>query len=171
MPDMEFDVRIAGEALDSIEAQRLIELLNAELLARYPEEGATHFDLTAEEVSPGRGAFLLACRGDEAVGCGAVRLIDESTAELKRMFIIPLARGRGLSKRLLEALEAKAMSLGATKVVLETGERQLEALGLYTSAGYQPIEAFGAYVDSPLSICMAKTLPHKGCRFDIGVEI
>jgi GNAT superfamily N-acetyltransferase len=74
------------------------------------------------------------------------------------MFVRRAVRGRGLSRLLLDAIEQRARLLGAHRLVLETGVRQTEAVGLYRSAGYTEIERFGEYADSPLSLCMAKTL-------------
>jgi GNAT superfamily N-acetyltransferase len=93
-----------------------------------------------------------------AVGCGAVRLLGDGAAEIKRMFVRPDARGRGISRRILEALEGEARAMGAVRVLLETGERQPAALGLYESAGYVRVKAFGEYVGDPFSLCMAKEL-------------
>ena len=68
------------------------------------------------------------------------------------------ARGAGLGRRILDALSAEARALGATRVVLETGARQHVAIGLYERAGFVRVAAFGEYVGSPLSVCMAKDL-------------
>lgn len=144
--------------LEAPAARALIAALNAELLLRYPEEGATHFDLAAEEVAPGRGAFVVAWRDDRAVGCGAVRRLEADVAEIKRMFVAETARRAGIAGRILARLEDEARALGITRLVLETGERQPEALALYRRAGFVEIPRFGAYVDSALSLCMAKTL-------------
>jgi GNAT superfamily N-acetyltransferase len=151
-------VRIERRDLTSADAQALIAALNAELSARYPEPGANHFRLDPNEVAPGRGAFLVAYRGDEAVGCGAVRLIGDGDAEIKRMLVVEAARGLGFGRRLAEALEEAARELGATRLVLETGIRQPEAIGLYESTGFEHIEPFGEYVGSAFSVCMAKAL-------------
>jgi GNAT superfamily N-acetyltransferase len=151
-------VRIEPRDLGSPDADRLIAALNAELTERYPEEGANHFRLDAEEVAPGRGAFLVAHHGESAVGCGAVRLISQAEAEVKRMYVDDAARGMGVGRALLRALEDEARALGATRLVLETGVRQPEAIGLYESAGFERIEAFGEYVGSEFSVCMAKSL-------------
>lgn len=139
-------------------AQDLIRSLNAELSATYPEQGATHFRLDPEEVADGQGAFLVATAVDKPVGCGAVRRIDARTGEIKRMYVAPDERGKGLSRLLLKALEAEARALGLSRLVLETGVRQLAALALYEKAGFSRIEPFGEYVESPLSVCMAKDL-------------
>jgi putative acetyltransferase len=121
--------------------------------------GATHFRLDPDEVSPGRGAFLMAFVGVEPVGCGAVRLLNAFDAEVKRMYVKPEARRRGVAKCLLAALEAEAVGLGATRLLLETGVRQQEAIGLYRGAGFTGIEPFGEYLDSALSICRQRNSP------------
>jgi putative acetyltransferase len=140
------------------EARALIEALNTELSSRYHEPGATHFRLDAEEVVEGRGAFLIASVAGEPVGCGAVRRIEERTAEIKRMYVNPAERGRGVGRALLAALETEARGLGMARLVLETGLRQPEAIALYERGGFSRIAPFGEYVGSPLSVCMAKDL-------------
>jgi putative acetyltransferase len=92
------------------------------------------------------------------VTCGAIRCIAVGIAEVKRMYVVPAARGRGFSRVLLSALEETARELGMRRLVLETGPRQAEALGLYKRAGYAPIPKFGEYVASELSLCMGKDL-------------
>jgi len=155
------DCEIRRENLLSPVANSLIQSLNAELSQRYPEEGANHFRLDPEEVAEGRGAFYVAYRDGQPVGCGAVRLLDASTAEIKRMYVMPAARGRGIGWALLDSLESDARRLGARLLVLETGERQAEALALYARAGFFRIPAFGEYMGSPLSVCMVKTLQNQ----------
>jgi putative acetyltransferase len=149
---------IQGCGLLSREAQSLIAALNAELARTYPEEGATHFRLDADEVADGRGAFLVAFRRGAPTGCGAVRRLDDRTGELKRMYVSPEARGGGVGRALLAALEEEARSLGLGRVVLETGVRQDRAIRLYERAGYSRIPPFGEYVGSPLSVCMGKDI-------------
>jgi putative acetyltransferase len=152
----EIDVR--REDILSPVVQRLIAALNAELEARYPEEGANHFRLDPEEVTDGRGAFLVAYIDGQPVGCGAVRRIDPAVAEIKRMYVAPEARGRGVGRQVLLKLEAEARRLGATRLVLETGPRQPEALALYSRAGFVQVPNFGEYVGCDFSVCMAKEL-------------
>jgi putative acetyltransferase len=89
------DIRIEHRDLTSPDAQRLIAALNAELAARYPEPGANHFRLDPDEVAPGRGALLVAYVDDHPVGCGAVRLLADGDAEVKRMYVVDAARGLG----------------------------------------------------------------------------
>jgi GNAT superfamily N-acetyltransferase len=139
-------------------ARELITALNAELSSQYPEEGATHFRLDPEEVAEGNGAFLVVFCDGKPIGCGAVRRIEERSGELKRMYVCPEARGLGVGKALLEALETEARSLGLTRLLLETGTRQTGAMGLYRQAGFSNIAPYGEYINSPLSICLAKEL-------------
>jgi GNAT superfamily N-acetyltransferase len=134
--------------------------LNAELSGAYPEPGATHFRLDPDEVAQGRGVFLVIYQDDVPLGCGALRIIDPQTAELKRMYVSPAARGRGLGRRLVAALEHEARALGVRRLVLETGVRQEAALALYRATGFRPIPLFGEYRRSPeTSICLGKELP------------
>jgi putative acetyltransferase len=149
---------LCREDLATPSAQRLISALNAELSLRYPEQGANHFRLEQHEVAPGQGAFLVAYSHGEPVACGAIRLLEAATFEIKRMFVVPEVRGRGVSRLILNALEAEAKRLGANRLVLETGTRQLAAISLYRSAGFEPVLRFGEYVGKPLSLCMAKEL-------------
>ena len=107
---------------------------------------------------PPDGAFLAARIDGRAVGCGGVCRFDETRAELKRMYVEPGSRGLGIGRRLLAALEDEARSLGYVAVVLETGDRQPEALGLYTSSGYQRIPCYEPYASRELSLCFEKAL-------------
>jgi len=150
-------IRVVHTALTDEVSRALIEALNAELSAMYPEPGANHFKLDPEQTARGRGAFLVVYRGDVAVGCGAVRLIDADTGELKRMYVAPAERGRGLGRLLVAELEAEARALGVRRLVLETGTRQEAALALYRAAGFIPIPLYGEYCLSPeTSVCLGK---------------
>jgi GNAT superfamily N-acetyltransferase len=147
----------AGD-IHSAVARTLITALNTELSRLYPEPGANHFRLDAEEVAPGRGAFLVAYLQDKPVGCGAIRRIEDGVGELKRMYVDVAARGRGVGRAILAALETEARQLGLRRVVLETGVRQAAALALYRNAGFHEFRAFGEYADEPLSVFLAKEL-------------
>ena len=106
------------------------------------------------------GVFLVV-RGAEgaAVACGGILRFDTERAELKRMYVLPAARGRGLGRRILVELESVARRLGYTAVVLETGDRQPAALGLYESSGYERIPCYPPYDSRALSLCFEKRLP------------
>ena len=150
---------VRRESIESRDAYELIMALNAELAHRYPEPGANHFRLDADEVLPGRGAFVIARSERTPVGCGAIRRMDAATAEIKRMYVVPKHRGLGVGHAILQKLETVARELGVTRIVLETGERQPESVLLYQRFGFVRIPLFGEYVSSPLSVCMEKTLP------------
>ena len=156
VPLVEEPVTIEPCSLGSVEARALIAALNAELSQRYPDPVDSFFSLGEDEVSAGRGAFLVARANGKPVGCGAVRKLDEATAELKRMYVVPAARGRRLGGRILAALELETRRLGVTRLVLETGRNQPEAVALYLRAGYREIPCFGQYVGSTQSLCFEK---------------
>jgi putative acetyltransferase len=112
----------------------------------------------ARTFEPPDGVFLAVRVDGRAVACGGICRFDETRAELKRMYVEPDARGRGLGRRVLEALEDEARRLGYDAVVLETGERNREALGLYGSVGYRPIPCYGPYAQQATSRCYEKAL-------------
>lgn len=152
-------IDIRRSTLASPDAARLIAALNAELTITFPEPGATHFSLGDAQVVAGEGAFLIACLNDVAVACGAVRRLDETTAEIKRLYVDPSVRGRGIGRALVEALESEARLVGVTNIALETGTRLAPALKLYEAMGYTHIPLFGEYLSSPnTSLCFGKSL-------------
>ena len=152
-------IDIRRSTLASQDATRLIAALNAELMITFPEPGATHFSLGDAQVVAGEGAFLIAYLNDVAVGCGAVRRLDDTTAEIKRMYVDPFVRGRGIGRALVEALEREALLVGVTNVVLETGTRLASAIKLYEAMGYAHIPLFGEYLSSPnTSLFFGKSL-------------
>ncbi len=139
-------MRVVPAAWDDVDVQCLAAAQQAELRARYDGGGEPGTPPSAADIS----VVLLARDGDGSVlGCGALRALGDGVAELKRMYVVPSARGRGVSKALLAALEGEALRRRWTTLRLETGSRQPEALGLYAGAGYRPIPAFGAYVGGP----------------------
>jgi len=152
------ELTLEREDLTSVTACALIGALNHELSERYPEDGANHFRLEPDEVAEGLGLFLVARSAGRAIACGALRMLDSRCAEIKRMYVVPEFRGRGVARRVLARLEAESARLGASRLVLETGARQPESLALYGRAGFVRIPAFGEYLDSPLSVCLAKQL-------------
>jgi GNAT superfamily N-acetyltransferase len=151
-------VEISRERYGSAVARPLTDALKAELLAR--NDGVDGFgdEPPPSDFEPPAGAFLVAAHDGRPIGCGGVCRYDDETAELRRMYVAPEARGNGVSRRVLTALEAEARSLGYRALRLETGDRQHEAIGLYTSAGFSRIPAYGPYVDDPRSICFEKEL-------------
>jgi GNAT superfamily N-acetyltransferase len=107
----------------------------------------------AEDFLPPGGTFLLARLDGRPCGCGGLSRFDDATAEVRRMYVVPEARGRGVAKALVAWLLQAASDAGYSRVRLETGNRQHEALGLYRSAGFRPIPCWGPYADDPKSRC------------------
>jgi putative acetyltransferase len=151
-------ITIAAEDIESPDAQRLIEALDAHLASRYPPEQRFGPNLKPAQLAAGLGIFLVARVDGRAVGCGAVRLLDPATVEVKRMYVEPDLRGRGVAREILTHLEAAGRVLGATRAVLETGVHQDEAIGLYRTAGYVQVACWGEYASSPTSVCFEKTI-------------
>ena len=92
------------------------------------------------------------------VGCGCYKRFDDTTVEMKRMFVLPEIRGKQLAARMLQELETWAIEEGNIAAVLETGHRQAEAVRLYTIAGYSLIQNYGQYIGMDESICFRKEL-------------
>jgi GNAT superfamily N-acetyltransferase len=125
------------------DVQRLAADQQAGLRARYDGQGEPGTPPSAADIS-----LVLVARDDDgvALGCGALRALSDDVAEVKRMYVVPSARGRGIARAVLTGLEDAARDRGWTTLRLETGPQQPEAIGLYTRAGYRPIAAFGRYV-------------------------
>ncbi|MGW3634748.1 GNAT family N-acetyltransferase [Streptomyces sp. NPDC005122] len=148
------------------DALKLNDQVQAEYAERYGDEGDVT-PLDASMFRPPLGLYLLAYdERDHPVATGGWRTQDDNDegyadgdAELKRMYVVPEARGLGLARRILAALEDDARASGRTRMVLETGAKQPEAVALYTSSGYAPCVKFGYYRFHDLSMCFAKPLP------------
>ncbi len=151
-------ITIAAEPFDSADARRLVAALDAHLASRYEPEQRFGPNLKPTQLASGLGTFLVARVDGRAVGCGAVRLLDPATVEVKRMYVEPEQRGQGVAKEILKHLEDAGRELGAKRSVLETGVFQDEAIGLYLWAGYTQVDCWGEYRSSPTSVCYEKTI-------------
>jgi putative acetyltransferase len=140
---------------DSADAVDLMAALDDELRERYP--GAIIAGLLPEDVTD-RFVFLVARVGNRPAGCGAVRELEPTIGEIKRMFVRLEYRGQGIGRAILAALESRAAELGYSMLRIETGSGQPEAVGLYESAGYSAIPPFGKYVGNRFSRCFEKRL-------------
>lgn len=149
---------IVAEEVCSVDAARLIAERSTELARQYDfaDDGSGHF--RPEDVVVPRSVFLIGRLNGRAVACGAIRPLEGDVGELKRMYVEPASRGRGLPKRLLAVLEDVARNMGYVALRLETADRQPEAIRLYESAEYHRIEPFGLYVSSERSVCFEKRL-------------
>ncbi|WP_405779967.1 GNAT family N-acetyltransferase [Streptomyces sp. NBC_00859] len=151
---------------DHPDAVKLNDQVQLEYAERYGDDGdITPLDATMFD--PPAGLYLLAYdEDDRPVATGGWRNQDGAgehgysagDAELKRMYVVREARGLGLARRILAALEESARAAGRTRMVLETGDRQPEAIELYASSGYAPCEKFGHYREYESSRCFAKQL-------------
>ena len=138
------------------DVQTLIADLDAYVALLYPAESNHLLDV---ETLAGRDICFLVARVDErAVGCGALRRHDDELGEIKRMYVDPRVRGRGIGRRLLQALETEAVRQGLARVALETGVSQPEAIALYRRAGFRDCPPFAGYKPDPLSLFMMKEL-------------
>ena len=137
-------------------ANRMIGQLDAYLQGLYPPE-SNHLDST-EELSRPHVQFIGALDDGEWRACGAVKLMTEGYGEIKRIYVDPAARGKGLARRVLDALEEIVGNAGLSVVKLETGVHQVEALRLFQNCGYRRIGPYGSYPDDPLSVFMEKQL-------------
>lgn len=103
--------------------------------------------------------YVLVCyKENKPVACGAIKEYGKDAMEVKRMFTLPEYRGRGIAGQLLAELESWAVELGAKRVVLETGKKQVEAISLYERSGYRRIPNYGQYVYIETSVCYEKPL-------------
>jgi ribosomal protein S18 acetylase RimI-like enzyme len=146
------------ESFDSADVQALVLAQQEEMRGLYAGEADIGPTREAAMFVEPDGVFLVVRREEQAVGCGGICRFDGTRAELKRMYVLPEARGEGLGRRLLVELEVHARRLGYAGVVLETGDRQQEALGLYRSAGYERIPCYPPYSERALSLCFEKPL-------------
>lgn len=149
-------ISIGPESPLTPEVLALLAQSHALMESLYPAE-SNHMLDPADLAGP-QARFFVARLDGAAVGCGGFVRAGAGEAELKSMFVDPAARGLKLGRRLLQAIEAEAAADGVRLMRLETGVSQPEAIGLYRSAGYAEIGAFGAYRPDPLSLFMEKRL-------------
>jgi GNAT superfamily N-acetyltransferase len=140
--------------------EALVGALLRELGERYDDDSDT-----IERTDPDASWVLLADDDGTPIGSGAVQRLSKSVpgapadqGEIKRVYVVPGARGRGLSRVLMAALVELARELGYTWLQLETGDVQPEAIGLYTSLGWHRVPNYGQYEDDPRSVCFGLSL-------------
>ena len=142
-------MRIEEAAWDDPVVQRLAGDQQAEIVELYGGKTEPGRPPSAADIS----VVLVALDDDGTpLGCGALRALGGNVAEVKRMYVVPDARRRGVSRAVLAGLEAAARTRGWTTLRLETGPLQTAAIGLYESGGYHPIEAFGGYAGDPRAV-------------------
>ena len=133
----------------------LVRLLDADLKRR---DGDDHTFYAQFNKIDKLNQVVVASLDGVPVGCGAIKPFQENTAEVKRMFVKPEYRGKGVATAVLQELERWASELGFLALVLETGKAQPEAIALYTKKGFQQIPNYGQYAQVENSVCMQKAV-------------
>jgi putative acetyltransferase len=147
---------VAQETADAADVRELLRLSDEFSQSLYPPE--SRHPLEREAIGAPHVRFFVARLDGTAVGCGALVLGDHGRAELRRMFVHRRVRGQGIGTALLRALEDAAAETGVTRLQLETGVDNHDALTLYRRNGYHERGPFGAYTADPVSVFMEKTL-------------
>jgi GNAT superfamily N-acetyltransferase len=155
-------VRLRQVGYDDPVAQHLVERVQQEYVVRYGGRDAAVVD--PAEFTPPSGLFLVAEVDGVPAGCGGWRVHDagRGVVELKRMYVEPAFRRRGVAALVLSALERSAAAAGHRHLVLNSGDRQPEALALYLRRGYTPIAGYGVYADAPGAVFLGRDLPGGG---------
>ena len=149
-------MRVEQESPNQPDVIALIADLDAYQDSLYPAEA--RYALNLASLSKANVRFVVARDEQQAaLGCGAV-VLNNSYGEVKRMYVLPEARGKGVAKKIMAALEASAYASGCRELMLETGPYQPEALRFYSNQGYARRGAFGSYPEHPLSVFMGKSL-------------
>lgn len=133
----------------------LVAALDVSLWSRYPELNTNYWGNNIIEFNPN---VIIVHLDGKAVACGCFKKYDKNTIELKRMFVSPEARGLGLAKQIIQELELWAHELGFSFSVLETLDKQNQAIGLYQKVGYTIVDNYEPYVGLENSICMKKQI-------------
>jgi putative acetyltransferase len=140
---------------DNQDFQKLVEALDADLKIRDGEDNA--FYAQFNKITAIKHA-IVAYDGDLHVGCGAIKQYADDTMEVKRMYVLPEKRGLGIAASILSELEIWAKELNYSRCILETGQKQPEAIALYKKEGYQVIPNYGQYEGIANSVCFEKLL-------------
>lgn len=154
-------MKITIEPIDPLHEDAIFLLHEAarEIRPLYNIGEDPNINLPTNEALSDRGIYLLARVDGKPIGCAALCPLDEVTAELRRMYVLPPFRRQGVARVLIQEIEQAAIKFKYTTIRLETGNRQPKAIALYQSCGYQQIESFGPYVGDPTSVCFEKQLP------------
>jgi putative acetyltransferase len=146
-------IRIVRTTSANGDFRELVAALDRELAIRDGDEHAFYSQYNKlDTIKHAVVAYL----DDRAVGCGAIRPFDDTSVEVKRMFVPLEHRGHGIAKQVLKELEAWAVELSFQRCILETGLKQPEAIALYTKCGYSPIPNYGQYQGMYNSVCFEK---------------
>lgn len=134
---------------------KLVKLLDAELALRDGDDHSFYSQFNKVDLMKN---VVVAYEDGIALGCGAMKMVASKTMEIKRMYVMPESRGKGIAIKVLTALEDWARELACEKCILETGKRQPEAIKLYLKRGYKRIPNYGQYTDVENSLCFQKEI-------------
>ncbi len=148
-------IRIIKTDASQPDFKKLVEFLDADLAERDGEEHSFYDQFNKLHLIK---YALVAYEKNIPVACGAIKEFEPNVMEVKRMYVTPEKRGKGIATKVLSALENWARDLGYQKCVLETGKRQPEAIALYTKNGYKIIPNYGQYAGIENSVCFEKFL-------------
>ena len=148
-------IKIIRTDSDNTDFRELVSLLDQDLAKR---DGNEHAFYAQYNTLTKIRHTVVAYYDNKPVGCGAIKEYSKDSVEVKRMFVRPEYRGKGIAKRVLSELETWAGELKYTSCVLETGKRQPEAISLYQKEGYEVIPNYGQYENVENSVCMSKTI-------------
>ena len=148
-------IQIIRTDSDNSDFTELVKQLDADLAVRDGDEHAFYSQFN--KIDKIKFA-LVAYENDKPLGCGAIKPFDTAAMEVKRMYVAPESRGKGIAVKILSELEKWAAEMSCTKCVLETGKNQPEAIRLYGKSGYHPIPNYGQYAGIENSICFEKAL-------------
>ncbi len=151
-------VEIVPCRVDHPDAAALLRAFFNEQVGRYGF--AESVDLDPDTYNAPNGTFVVIYRNREPVGCGGCRWYDRpsGTVEIKKTYLVPRVRGRGVGRALLTWLEEQALSWGSRRVILETGVRNTAALGLFAASGYQPMPRYVPERDPSINRAFFKAL-------------
>ncbi len=152
---MDCNIQIIRTGSDNKDFRKLIVQLDSELLETY-QDAQAEFD--RHNIIELIKTVIIAYVKNIPVGCGCFKIYDDDTVEIKRMFVTVDYRGQGISRIILVELETWALELGYNKAILETGNKQTAAIGLYQKSGYLQTDNYGPYKKIPISICYKKAL-------------
>lgn len=148
-------IKILRTDSDNADFRRLVRLLDEDLAIR---DGAEHsFYAQFNKINKIR-EVVVAYENERSVGCGAFKEYEPKTAEIKRMYVLPEMRGKGIAGKILSELESWAKELNFSECVLETGKKQPEAIRLYHKSGYEITSNYGQYAGVENSVCMKKII-------------
>lgn len=152
------DLTLIRTDSDHTDFRTLVALLDQDLAVRDGDDHAFYAQFNKVDAIK---EVIVAYQNGTAVGCGAIKPFSATEAEVKRMFVHPDHRNRGIAAKVLNELESWATELGFAAFVLETGKKQPEAISLYQKVGYHIIPNYGQYIGVDNSVCMIKTITAK----------